>query len=367
VGSGQFVKSDNFTFSGTYAAGSATSVIVKVQEVAHWGNGDAPADARTIVARKASSCSSGGGGTQPCSGQSMVTQAGSIAVGGGKGTVSFTVGQGCDVQLSLVSYKAPGPTWDASRASEQKYYASVTQTLHAGSYTWTVDVPSCYYQVDFVYGTPITSGAPMYGNRLIRSNNGGTTACTSSTTPPPSGGSGGSGGGTAPVAPSTPAAPPVPAPSIGLVKLERVGTTGSFVAGPVTAAIGQTVYYQLVVKNNGSTTIGVSVKDDGCDAGTLSPAGPQAILTGGTLTLTCSHRIVAADGAQYVNTALATAQNASPQQTSVTATAVAKVGAGGVAGVTKTIRKAATPKKVVKVKKVAKPARAVIRAADFTG
>src|SRR6476661_4457648 len=52
VGSGHFGKDNGFTFSGTYAAGSAASAIVKVQEVAKWGNGDAPAPARTITVKK---------------------------------------------------------------------------------------------------------------------------------------------------------------------------------------------------------------------------------------------------------------------------------------------------------------------------
>jgi hypothetical protein len=58
IGSGHFGQDNGFSFSGSYAAGSADSVIVKVQEVANWGNGDAPAPARTITVTKPG-CSSG--------------------------------------------------------------------------------------------------------------------------------------------------------------------------------------------------------------------------------------------------------------------------------------------------------------------
>jgi hypothetical protein len=58
VGSGYFGKDNNFSFSGTYAAGSASTVVVKVQEVAKWGNGDTPAPARTVTVSK-EGCSTG--------------------------------------------------------------------------------------------------------------------------------------------------------------------------------------------------------------------------------------------------------------------------------------------------------------------
>ena len=158
-------------------------------------------------------------------------------------------------------------------------------------------------------------------------------------------------------------------PSVSLVKLERIGSAGQFVAGPSDGLVGDTVNYQMIVTNRGTSTIGVNLKDDGCDAGTLAPTGPQAVLGGASLTFTCSHRLTAADGAQYINTALVTANNAGPQQATATASVTTNIKAvGGVAGATKTIvKKQAKHAKVKKVVKHAKAARAVIRAADFTG
>jgi len=184
--------------------------------------------------------------------------------------------------------------------------------------------------------------------------------CGSGTTPPPN---------TPPGQNTPPAAPPVPpAPpaSISLVKLERVGTTGAFEAGPVNAKVGQTVYYEIVVTNTGPA-VSLSVADPGCTG--LTPTGPQALETGKSMTFTCSHTIVAADGASYTNVATATGTPASNKPATATASAVANVVAGGVLGVTAQTKPATVHKhvKVKKVTKVAKPARAVVQAASFTG
>jgi uncharacterized repeat protein (TIGR01451 family) len=169
----------------------------------------------------------------------------------------------------------------------------------------------------------------------------------------------------------------VPAPTIALVKLERVDAGGAFAAGPLSVAVGQTVSYQMVVTNTGSSTVSVTLADDGCDAGTLAPVGPRAILPGASFTYTCSHTIVAADGQSYTNTALATAENAGPVKATATATVIANIAApqtvvvskpsSGVLGATKTSKPAKHVLAKKKVIKRAKPAKAVIRAADFTG
>jgi hypothetical protein len=258
IGSGQFLKSNGFSFSGSYQAGTASSVMLKVQEYANWGNGDAPAEARYLTVNRPSNCTSTPPPPPP-----------------GPGTTPPP--------------PPPGP------------------------------------------GTTPGTG----------SNN------TVVVTPPAA----------------------VPAPSVSLVKLERVGSAGDFVAGPSAGSVGDTVYYQMIVTNKGTSTIGVNLKDDGCDAGTLAPAGPQAVLGGASLTFTCSHRLAAADGAQYINTALVTANNAGPQEATATASVTTNINAvAGVAGATKTIvKKQGKHAKVKKVVKRAKAARAVIRPADFTG
>jgi hypothetical protein len=386
--------------------------------------------------------------------QSPATLApGGITIAGGMATVTFTVAEGCsNVELSLVSYSAPSGTFNEQTASQQVLYRSDTNTFDAGVHTLTVAVPSCYYQVDFVYGAPIQQLGPagtnnFYGKqgRLIQALNGGS-ACQESTggeSQPPVAICHATGSGyeqvsldaqgvlsghlsqheadiippftvngvtysqhwdTAgqaiytngchsvqtttvppgnttqqPVVQTTqPPAAPVPVPSITLAKLERVGTSGSFTTGPVTAKVGDTVYYQLVVTNTGTTDVSVNLQDSGCSS--LTPTGPHAIVAGASLTYTCSHLITAADGASYTNTATAVANNAGPVQASVQSSVVANLGTttvssgttgSGVLGATKTVKKQhKVVKKAKKVKKVthkAKAAHAVVKAAGVTG
>jgi hypothetical protein len=373
IARGQFTKSNGFTFSGTYAAGTASSVKLKVQEAGRWGNGDAPAPAREVTVTK-SGCSTGGGGggggttTCPSNAMGKLVNVGNISVDSNKvAHITFSVAAGCqNVAVAFVSYSAPGPTFDERTADQQVLYQKVEATKSAGGpYELTVGVPNCYYQIDFVFPPVIERFGPagsnnFYGKqgRLIRSMNGGQ-ACTSGRTTTP------------PTQPAQPVAPPaaapaaVPAPTITLVKLERAGNAG-FARGPITVKVGDFVTYQMVVTNTGTSTVSVSLRDDGCDAGTLAPTGPQAILPGASVTYTCSHKIVAADGRQYVNTALATAENAGPTKATATASVTATIARGSVLGA-QTKLKQVKAKKVKKVTKRAKPARPVILAADFTG
>ncbi len=106
VGSGHFGRDNDFSFSGSFAGGSANSVVVKVQEVANWGNGDAPAPARTITVTK-QGCT---GGTPPTPPQTPVP---AIAVSKlqrlgssgefGAALVTATVGQTIGYQINVTN------------------------------------------------------------------------------------------------------------------------------------------------------------------------------------------------------------------------------------------------------------------------
>ena len=52
VGSGRFGSDNNFQFSGTFSIGSSSSVMLKVQAIARWGNDAAPGDARYTTVTK---------------------------------------------------------------------------------------------------------------------------------------------------------------------------------------------------------------------------------------------------------------------------------------------------------------------------
>jgi hypothetical protein len=384
IAKNHFGSDNGFKFSATYNAGAATVVWLKVQEVAKWGNGDAPAAARIVKLTK------GGCSTTPpsnCASQvgsnGAVTDSNLYLLPGNRAKVDFTVAAGCkDIKLTLVSYKAPGPTFDVNTADKQTVFDYKTQLFSGGTYSLDVAYPDCYFQVDFVYGERIEKFGPADSNnfyyrqgRNIRSIHAGTKACTETNTPPPTNTTPPTTSNTpptttqvtplAPVTPVTPAA--VPPPSVSLVKTERVGTTGAYVRGPVRGKVGQRVFYNLTVTNNGTVTINATVKDPGCDAGTLKPVGAALLNPGASFTFHCSHLLKARDGSSYTNVAVATGTASNGAQATATSQVVARVVAGEVLGTQKTVKKKAVKPKVKKVTKKAKPAKPVVVEASFTG
>ena len=86
-------------------------------------------------------------------------------------TATFTVPAGDYDQLSLVSYNAPEPFFDANLASDQTVYQYVTQVFGPGTHTLTVTLPNNYYQVDFVCGTVIATLGPAGSNNFYSAQN----------------------------------------------------------------------------------------------------------------------------------------------------------------------------------------------------
>ena len=109
--------------------------------------------------------------------------------------VSFTNTMSTSETFTLVSYIAPSNSWNAATAYEQQIYQEQSVTLAAGgSGSLTVQIPNCYYQIDFDCGPAINVLVPQtyngcaYGpdnanityhaeDRYIDSDNGGTQAC----------------------------------------------------------------------------------------------------------------------------------------------------------------------------------------------
>ena len=94
--------------------------------------------------------------------------------------VRFSVATGHTATLALVSYTAPGSSFDATKASLQSVYQFATGTFTPGCHTMTVTIPKCYFQVDFVCGDYIDHFGPAGSNvfysaqnRLISADNGG--------------------------------------------------------------------------------------------------------------------------------------------------------------------------------------------------
>jgi hypothetical protein len=109
---------------------------------------------------------------------------------------------------------------------------------------------------------------------------------------------------------------------VAIVKLERVNGAGSFVSGPLSANVGDTVDYQLTVTAGPTTLTGVTLSDPNCDSGTLSPSGPQSLQANESRVFTCSHKLTAIDGAvgSYTNRASASGNGPQPPSTPVSAT-----------------------------------------------
>jgi hypothetical protein len=105
---------------------------------------------------------------------------------GSKVQVTFRVAGSSKTRFSLVSYTAPAPGFSYETADQERVYMSDSRELTAGNtYTFTVRVPDCYFQVDFVKGCVIEQFGPentnnFYGrqDRLIASANGGDHYCS---------------------------------------------------------------------------------------------------------------------------------------------------------------------------------------------
>lgn len=148
-------------------------------------------------------------------------------------------------------------------------------------------------------------------------------------------------------------------PALRIVKLERVGTTGPFVRGPVSAKVGDTIYYEMVVRNTGNTTLDVTLSDAHCDSGTLAPTTAVTLAAGAREIYYCSHELTSSDVPQFVNTATALGRSASASasaSSSVRATSHVVANVSGVAAAHRTV-----------VRHRARPAKPVTAAASFTG
>jgi hypothetical protein len=95
-------------------------------------------------------------------------------------TVYFTLSNGPD-EITLVSYNAPGATFDANVASQQTIFDIDSQVFNNGPHSLTVTIPSNYYQIDFVRCEAIDHFGPAGSNifysaqnRLIGADNAGT-------------------------------------------------------------------------------------------------------------------------------------------------------------------------------------------------
>jgi hypothetical protein len=109
-------------------------------------------------------------------------------------------------------------------------------------------------------------------------------------------------------------------PAFTIEKLQKIeGSGGEFTTAPLKAEAGQTVLYEIIVKDTGNTTLTFTNFIDGkCDSGTIAggPSGPLA--PGESATYTCSHVLGSSNKttASYENSAKVT--GAPPEHQGVT-------------------------------------------------
>jgi uncharacterized repeat protein (TIGR01451 family) len=82
-------------------------------------------------------------------------------------------------------------------------------------------------------------------------------------------------------------------PSFTIEKLQEVAGSGKgFTTSELTGKIGQTVDYEIIVKNTGNTSLKFSkLTDANCEG--ISPSGEAELAAGGEQTYTCTHKLTA--------------------------------------------------------------------------
>jgi hypothetical protein len=117
--------------------------------------------------------------------------------------------------------------------------------------------------------------------------------------------------------------PPPPPPAFTIEKFQRIaGGSAGFTTSTLTAAEGQTVNYEIVIKNSGEGALTFSAfSDEHCDPGTLA-GGPGAtpVKPGESTTYTCT-RLLPSPGT-YTNVASVTGANGGGESLTLTSNTV---------------------------------------------
>jgi hypothetical protein len=93
-----------------------------------------------------------------------------------------------------------------------------------------------------------------------------------------------------------PTTPPVEEPKFAIEKLQRIGMSSSFTTETLTGTIGETVEYEIIVKNTGNVPLTFSnFEDSNCDAGTITGGpGSEPVGVGEATVYRCSHLLTGA-------------------------------------------------------------------------
>ena len=105
----------------------------------------------------------------------------------------------------------------------------------------------------------------------------------------------------------------VPAPAFTIDDLQQLSGASSYTTSPLTAPVGQTIDYEMIVTNTGNVELALgSFTDPSCDEGTIS--GSTAVVApGATATIMCSHLVSSSDQASGGYSSIATVTGTPPE------------------------------------------------------
>jgi hypothetical protein len=121
---------------------------------------------------------------------------------------------------------------------------------------------------------------------------------------------------------TVPLPPPPPKGAFTIEKLQKI--SGPFTKEQLAGEVGQTVDYEIIVTNTGSTPLTFSnFSDEHCDAGTIvGGPGTKALAAGESTIYTCSHQLTTADqtAGRYENVAADTGEALETEGSPITET-----------------------------------------------
>lgn len=94
--------------------------------------------------------------------------------------VTFDIGRGCnDMEVTFASYKAPDGDYDEGNRNNQELFDYDTGFFDPGEHTMEIDVPPCFFQVDFATGPVVFEfdETHNYNGRLLDFDFDGENAC----------------------------------------------------------------------------------------------------------------------------------------------------------------------------------------------
>jgi pyruvate/2-oxoglutarate dehydrogenase complex dihydrolipoamide acyltransferase (E2) component len=201
--------------------------------------------------------------------------------------VQFTTHRPCT--FSLAAFQVPSATYVPEEVDDQVLVSedTIVDAEPGRDHVLFVDVPDCYFQVDFAVGG--VQVPPTYGDALVSADNGGSHPCAAATpTPTPSATPSPSASPTAsptPTPPASPTATPSPTatatPAPTASEAASPAATATPVASPAASPSASATPVAVVAAQGGGT--GGALASTGLSTGPLVALGALALVGGSAL------------------------------------------------------------------------------------